>query len=396
MLATRKLLLFAIAIYALIPLPWVLWRPVGLFYNFDPGRLPVIAAAFVVFTAGWIVGETLRLRGDWFALTAEAAAQRQWVVSVAAILVALACSFAADAVLASMGALTIEESTGRQRVPLLSTLGNAHIFALILAVCLMFRSGSARPSRLAVLLALVAAATTIGLGLIEGRRTAVMLPFVVFIAVALVTGRRRLVWKVLMTAPLFVALFALATYDRLPRGDDLDEDVLVIAGDAVVGRLGNPLLILAPVLEQRESSARPFRPQTLRSVAAALPNLGLVKPPFEHSYGNEFGQQLGVLPPDNDYTGINSGWIGELLLLGGFPALVVGGAVLGWLAASCWQLLSVTHPAGVFLRVMVMIFIVSGFQMEVAFPIASLFRATMLALGLALAEAAVASARGWR
>ena len=72
--ATRKLLLFAIAIYALIPLPWVLWRPVGLFYNFDPARLPVIAAAFVVFTAGWIVGETVRLRGDWFALTPEAAA----------------------------------------------------------------------------------------------------------------------------------------------------------------------------------------------------------------------------------------------------------------------------------------------------------------------------------
>jgi hypothetical protein len=393
--ATRKLLLFAIAIYALMPLPWVLWRPVGLFYNFDPGRLPVIAAAFVVFTAGWIVGEVLRLRGGWFALTPEAAAQRQWVVSVAAILAALACSFAADAVLASMGALTIEESTGRQRVPLLSTLGNAHIFALILAVCLMFRSASTRPSRLAVLLALVAAATTIGLGLIEGRRTAVMLPFVVFIAVALVTGRRRLVWKVLMTAPLFVALFAFATYDRLPRGEDIDEDVLVIGGDAVVGRLGNPLLILAPVLEQRESAARPFRPQTLRSVAAALPNLGLVKPPFEHSYGNEFGQQLGVLPPDNDYTGINSGWIGELLLLGGFPALLLGGAVLGWLAATCWQLVSVTHPAGVFLRVMVMIFIVSGFQMEVAFPIASLLRATALALGLALAEAAVASAR-WR
>ena len=394
--ATRKLLLFAIAIYALVPLPWILWRPVGLFYNFDPARLPVIVAAFVVFTAGWIVGETFRLRGDWFALTPEAAAQRRWLVSAAAILAALACSFAANAVLASMGALAIEETTGRERVPFLSTLGNAHIFALILAVCLMFRSGTVRPPRWAAPLALVAAATTIGLGLVEGRRTAVLLPFGVFIAVALVTGRTRVVWKVLMTAPLFAALFAFTTYDRLYRSDDIDADVLVIGGDALVGRLGNPLLILSPVLENRESSARPFRPQTLRSVAAALPNLGLIKPPFEHSFGNEFGQQLGILPPDNDYTGINSGWIGELLLLGGFPALLVGGAVLGWLAASCWQLLSVTHPAGVFLRVMVMIFIVSGFQMEVAFPIASLFRATVLALGLALAEAAVSSARGWR
>ncbi|MDE2136628.1 MAG: hypothetical protein KGJ68_04280 [Gammaproteobacteria bacterium] len=394
--ATRKLLLFAIAIYALLPLPWVLWRPVGLFYDFDLARLPVIVAAFVVFTAGWMIGETFRLPGDWFAMTPEAAAGRQWVISVVAILAALACSSAANAILASMGALTIEESTGRERVPFLSTLGNAHIFALILAACLMFPSGSTRTSRWAMLLALVAAAITVGLGLVEERRTAVLLPFAVFIAVALVTGRSRMVWRLLLTAPLFVALFAFTTYDRLYQANDINEDVLVIAGDAVVGRLGNPLLILTPVLENRESSAQPFRPQTLRSVAAALPNLGLVKPPFAHSYGNEFGQQLGLLPPDNDYTGINSGWLGELLLLGGFPALLVGGAVLGWLAASCWQLISVSHPAGVFLRVMVVIFVVSGFQMEVAFPIVSLLRAAALAFGLALAEEAVATARGTR
>jgi hypothetical protein len=73
-----------------------------------------------------------------------------------------------------------------------------------------------------------------------------------------------------------------------------------------------------------------------------------------------------------------------------------GGLALAALAAIGWHLLPVAHPAGLFLRVMVVIFVVSGFQMEVAFPIASLVRAACIAVALAVCERYVRRALGVR
>lgn len=394
MLATRRLLLLAMLLYAIIPLPWILWRPEALFYSFDPGKLPVIGLATALFLAGWMLGETARPRGAWFEPDNMESARQHWPAANAAIVAALLCSLAANVALYAMGALTIDEATGRQRVPGLTALGSAHIFALIYSGCLLFSVDAGSRSRTTVVLAVASVMATVGVGLVEGRRTAVVLPVVVYIALALVTGRRRVLRILLWTTPIFFALVALTTYSRTTVGDDVDipDSALLIGGDALVGRLGNPLLILDPILENIQVERKPFQPHTLRSALAALPTFGLVPPPFETGFGNELGRDLGLLPEDNDFTGINSGWIGELLLSGGFPAVLLGGAALGLLAATAWQLIAAEHPAGLFLRVMVVIFVLSGFQMEVAFPIASLVRATAIALTLALLERGVAAA----
>ena len=388
MLASRRLLLLAFTLYAILPLPWILWRPEGLFYSFDTAILPIVALAGALFVAGWMTGEAARLRGGWFAGDAGAADQH-WPAAQWAVVLGLLCSAAANVALYMMGALVIDESTGRERVPVLTTLGSAHIFSLIYSGCLLFCADKRRrPSRANVALAAASVLATIAVGLIEGRRTAVALPVVVYIALALITNRRRLLRILLWTTPLFFALVAVTTYTRTTLGEDVDvpDSALLIGGDALVGRLGNPLLILDPILDNIRNERHPLDPQTPRSIAADLPNLGLVSAPFETGFGNELGRDLGLLPQDNDFTGINSGWIGELLLYAGLPAVFLGGIVLGFLAASAWQLIAVAHPAGLFLRVMVVIFVTSGFQMEVAFPIASLVRATAIALVLAALE----------
>jgi hypothetical protein len=223
-----------------------------------------------------------------------------------------------------------------------------------------------------------------------------VLPLIVYTTLVLVTGRARLLRKVAWVVPVFIALFAVTTFTRVSSGSsevDLDENVLVIAGDAVVGRLGNALLIIDPILEHMAAEPHPFDPHTLQSVAAGLPTFGLIPPPFENGYGNAFGQELGFLPSDNEFVGINSGWVGELLLLGGAVALLLGGIALASVASSCWQLISLSNPAGIFLRVMVVIFVIAGFQMEVAFPIVSIVRAAGIALILAMAERTIAQAR---
>ena len=380
------------ALYALLPLPWVLWRPDGLFYSFDVAYLPRILIAYVAFGIAWTVGERLRPVGGWFEVP-ESGKDHAWPLATLAIVAALTCSLVANLVLGSMGALTIDEATGRVRVPVLTTLGNAHIFALIYSGCIVFLRR--RTSVTMGVLAGISVLATIALGLLENRRTAVLLPLVVYLVLAVVARRWRLLRWVALTAPLFVGLFAFTTYDRTVAGStvEFDEDVAVIAGDAVVGRLGNPLLILDPVLDHIDTDPAGFDPQTVRAVLAALPTFGLIRAPFDNGFGNALGHELGLLQEDNDYTGINSGWIGELLLFGGLTAVAVGGLVLGGLASTGWHLLSASHPAGIFLRVMVVIFVISGFQMEVALPIVSLLRAIAIAVLLAIAERTLANAR---
>jgi hypothetical protein len=391
---TRKLMLFTITLYGLLPLPWILWRPETFFYHFRVELLPQIALAALVFFLAWCGGEWLRPGGGWFAKSECDVLTRRWPVGLGAIVASLLCSAVANTVLASMGALTIDETMGRERIPILTALGNAHLFALIYSACLLLHQSDEKPSPVVALLAVASVAGTLVLGLIEGRRTAVILPLVVYAVIVVISGRKRVLKPLMFAVPAFAVLVLVATYNRAIVNADMDDgDLPLLVGDAVVGRLGNPLLMLDPVLEHRATESVPFNPRTWQSIAATLPTLGAVPAPFENGFGNEFGHQMGLLALYNELTGINSGWLGELLLYGGIPALVVGGLALGSLAASCWNLISLTNPAGVFLRVMVFIFIVSGFQMEVAYPIGSLLRALVIALVIATAEAAMAQKR---
>lgn len=392
--ATRLLILLTIILYMLLPLPWILWRPVGLFYHFDLEHLPWIAGVVIVFGGGWIIGESLRLRGQLFQVSQPVASSQRWPVSMVAIMAALTCSLIVNTVLYSMDALVIDEISGRKRIPVLTTLGSAHIFALIYSGGLLFCRGSGRHSFLSIFLSLSSVLLTEIVGIIEKRRTAVLLPFIVYAVLAIMNCRPQVLWRFLLTIPLFLALFAFLTYGRSGSRSAgvLEEDNIILAGDMVVGRLGNPLLILDPVLTHLANEPTPFDPHTVQSIFAMLPNLGLIPPPFENGFGNEFGHQLGMLSRgDNEYTGINSGWIGELLLFGGLSGLLLGSLILGFFGSTCWYLIAETHPAGLFLRVMVVIFIVSGFQMEVAFPLVSLLRATVIAFFLAVAERIVRS-----
>lgn len=392
MAATRVLLLGAVALYAVLPLPWIVWRPQGLFYDFDLAWLPQIALAATVFLAGWVLGERARLGRPWF--TSDVAeADRQWPLGTLAVIAGLVVSGAANLTLAAMGALTIDETTGRVRVPVITALASAHIFSLIYGACLLTAAPARRAPRHLFVLAFMSIAMTIAVGLIEGRRTAVALPLLVYLTLAVLGRRTVMLRRTLLAFPLLVAALAVTTYMRTGSGtSDIDEAVIVVAGDAVVGRLGNALLILDPVLEHIARERSPLDPRTLQSVLSGLPNFGLMNAPFATGYGNHFGYVLGMLPAENQHTGINSGWIGELLLAGGLPAVFLGALALAALAAIAWTLLPLAHPAGLFLRVMVVIYILSGFQMEVAFPIVSLLRAGLIAVCMALGERVVSRA----
>ncbi len=390
---TRILLLLSVVLYALLPLPWLLWRPEGLFYRFDPSQLPPIAALMGVFALAWALGERFHTRTPWFA--EKDVGGPSWPVARFAIFAGLLCSLAANGTLHAMDALVIDESVGRVRVPLVTTLASAHIFSLIFSACLLFTSRPQKRDPILLLLAAASTVMTIGVGLLEGRRTAVALPLVVFAALALIGGHRRALRAVLWSLPIVFLLVAATTSLRL-SADDLafiDEGVLMIVGDALVGRLGNALIILDPILDHMRTERLPLDPHTVQSLLSSLPTLGLVEQPFETGFGNALGRELGMLPPENDYTGINSGWVGELLLLGGMPAVAAGGVLLGMLAGTAWHLLSIRHPAGLFLRIMVVIFVVSGFQMEVTLPAISLLRAILIALVLAVCEYTLARVR---
>lgn len=381
--ASLKLLLSAVTIYCVLPLPWIVWRPEGIFYTFNLHLLIEISIIFGVFLAAWSIGAYIGRRQPLFQ-SSERSKRSAQTIGMWLVFATLCCSTLANGFLFSIDALTIDEITGRPRIPILTALGSAHIFGLIYSACLLFSTEKQERSKWLSLLIAATLLFTIGIGLIEGRRTAVILPLVIYLTLAIISGRTATLKKFLIISPAFVALFGFTTYFRTTGAEDsyLEEDVLFIAGDALVGRIGNALLILDPILDHRKDELNQLDPKTLSALFFNLPHFGLVRPPFETSFGNELGQQLGLLPPENDFTGINSGWIGELILNGGLAAVAIGGVLLGGLATFAWDLLPQSSSPGLFLRVMVVIFVISGFQMEIPFPIISLLRALFIALTL--------------
>lgn len=383
------LILVALVMYVLVPLPWVIYRPEGLFYRVDLEQLPWMLTQFALFLCGWIAGTRYVRRVAWRSEElghTAASQQRHEGTLVLLSVVALVVSLLANGYLFSIGALQIDELSGRPRIPVVTSLASAHIFALILSIAAALHRRAPRP--LLVWMAVTCAVVTIALGLLEGRRTAVALPVLVLLVIAIVRGHRRAIRWCMGLIPVAVALFLLATWMRTDTEAEYlaDASIMEIAVDAVVGRLGNPLLILAPILDDAASSTTPFDPHTIQSLLSSLPNLSLIDPPFVTGFGNEFGRAMGLLPDSNDFTGINSGWVGELFMLGGPAAVAIGAAAIGYLTLFAWHLVAAQSVAATFLRVMVCVFVVSGFQMEIPFPIISLLRAMVIACGLAWLE----------
>lgn len=384
------LILVAIVVYVFFPLPWIIYRPEGLFYQVDLQQLPWMLGQFALFFTGWIVG-TRRVRHfQWQAVEYTHSAssdQRREELIVLLSMAALIVSMLANAYLYSIGALQIDEMSGRPRIPVVTSLASAHIFSLILSISAALHQRTMRP--VVFWMAATCALITIALGLLEGRRTAVALPILVLLVIAIVRGNRRAIRWCVALIPLAVTLFLIATWMRTDTEAEYlaDASIMEIAVDAVVGRLGNPLLILAPILDDVGSSTRSFDPHTFQSLLSSLPNFSLIDPPFTTGFGNEFGRTMGLLSDTNDFTGINSGWVGEFYMLGGPAAVAIGAAALGYLTLFAWHLVAPNSVAATFLRVMVCVFVVSGFQMEVPFPTVSLLRAMVIACGLVWLEA---------
>ncbi len=232
--------------------------------------------------------------------------------------------------------------------------------------------------------------------LLQGRRFGVIFPFIVLFLVYyyLIGVKFRSLLKLSVVALIF---FMFITVFRLAQasvfaGDSgsgfsdvfsyiFSDRIFYIFGgvvDSVVSRIGNSLIVLAHVSDLRNEFNWSSTFNTFELILSSLvPSVFWPDKP-DTSIGNAFGREIFLISPNNYFTKINPGWVGEFYY-NGFYQMVFGGIFMSILSSLYYCFLVRGRGVlGSVLFVQYFIFIFSGFQMEVSFSINVLFKSTIV------------------
>ena len=371
------LLATSLLLYVLVPGIVMSFRSETLFYSMGSSvGLDVVFLTFLIFTLGWILGQVVAKRiVPLGCVVGEANSWPQWVAWMT-----LAVSLPINGYLVVIGNASIEAARAGSGMSALWAFKNVHLLGLLFFAAMYF--AGARNNKRAMQGFIVAAFFTAAVGLLEGRRTAVVLPILLYVSGGLFAGRVRLA-QCLRMAFVLIGAILVTTGVRLFARDEFGVDFFVIL-DSIVGRLGAPLVAVAELLESSQRLNVVFDPQTIQVLIGGLSGGTLDDKFISHSSGNDFGYAVGLLDASETFTRINIGWVGELYAGYSWPGLFLGGALFGLLVASLWRGFCNNSFLAVYGRLFLTIFVISGFQLDIPHPFLRLVRALFLGLGLCL------------
>jgi hypothetical protein len=385
-------LLFSYSAFLVAPSVWLIaFRPASPFYIAYMEHLGEALMLCIVFLLAYWWSRQRMLRLNVRPVEIDYGSSVLFVV-----LGCLAVSVAAKLYLLEVGRFFIQENRDTLSVAplpgIVRAVQNTHILALILAATQFFhRHGRSPIASPAALIFATAFVYFVGIELAQGRRAGVVMPFLIVLVMAWLRG--QLTARLLGTATIgAIALFVVATLGRASQSEAFNaatfgdfQDQAVLVGDLLVGRLGNPVIILTHILDHVRTATDPFNPDSVMRLGAAfLPGFLLNEDPFQMTI--EFGRYLALTPDFDELTGINTGWIGEAYLYAGLPGVALFGVLFGGAATMVSRLASSGSDVGVAMSLFTITFSVNGFQMEIAFSFFTLVRAcaVFLVLGLIL------------
>ncbi|MEP2348441.1 MAG: O-antigen polymerase [Algoriphagus sp.] len=95
------------------------------------------------------------------------------------------------------------------------------------------------------------------------------------------------------------------------------------------------------------------------------------------SIGNSLGKELGLLHSSNDLIGINVGWIGEGFYHSGIFGVVLAALLFSSSIVILVKIFNNRYDSGKVVLLMYVIFLISGYQMELAFSFNSFFKGSI-------------------
>ncbi len=382
------LYLIIISIFVLIPGIFVVYfSPTGAFYRIEEECVEPALWLFNLFTLGYLLGRSLIRKFPISGMTEQLSGSVKWLVLGVAVMALISKLY-----LISIGRFFIREDlfmdVDIEISPLIRLFQNAHLLGFVLYAIYYFRSTSDHAeqadkgnntNRRWIFFAITG--FTIGVDLLQARRAGVVLP-VLIIGWLIVLFRKKFFLPLLALAVAGASMFAITTLARYSGGDIgfAEESVQgsnvagTLAVDALVGRVGNPFIIATHVVNHVRTTEHPYNPKTLTRLAQFIVPFGQESP---FAAGNDFGHEIGLLDQNNHLTGLNMGWVGEAYLGWGVIGVLLYGTIFGvithW-AALKFQFQSDFSLCG---KLFLLIFCINGFQMEIAYPTYTLFRAMM-------------------
>lgn len=221
---------------------------------------------------------------------------------------------------------------------------------------------------------------TIGIPIIQGRRFGVIFPILMLMGLYAFYNNIKLS-KFIKYGIILFSTFLLITILRFSQSillsnnnssdftnvlATIDSSVFTNLFDGIVGRIGNVYIVLNKIIEYKElKGLSPSFNSFSLSFQGLIPSFLWSEKP-ELSIGNTLGKELGLISWSNELTGINAGWIGEGYyysnLLGVVYAAILYAATLAFFS----KIANVNYDTGKLIFLMSIVFLISGFQMEIA------------------------------
>lgn len=235
---------------------------------------------------------------------------------------------------------------------------------------------------------------SVGIPLLQGRRFGVIFPVIIFISMYLFHNRIKFL-KLVKYFLFILILFTIMTVFRqaqvLAIGYNLEIDLENIIGavgfieanylvESALSRIFNVYINLNRVIEFKDSiDYTSFYNPFFLAFAGLVPSFIWGSKP-SLSIGNQLGKELGLIHESNDIIGINIGWIGEGYFYSSELGVFLASLFFCITIVIMTKLFSKFSDAGKIVILMYVVFMVSGFQMELAFSFNSFFKGTFMLL----------------
>ncbi len=182
------------------------------------------------------------------------------------------------------------------------TLLNLHVVLFFLAT-LLYHSVEKSQKKWILFLIIISGSISFFIGYTEGRRTAVIIPFVISVLFSFISNRRNLVLKSILYLGALLSLFYLVTMNRISQS----HVSYTVIFEVIINRLFNPGNMSLVVIKHHYGS---FNPHLFDVIIERLKYIY----GFQKSYigvGNPFGRFYGLLSSQNFVVAINPGVVLE-------------------------------------------------------------------------------------
>jgi oligosaccharide repeat unit polymerase len=305
-----------------------------------------------------------------------------------------------------MGVFFLEDKYNNavNKVPrIIKFLNNVHLWGYMMLLVYYFRITNGRVFKnkfyFYKLLVLIYFLITILIPILQGRRFGVIFPFLIFFGLYAYYNRINFL-QLIKYAFLIFILFTVTTIIRLSQSILLSKHIEVhsisdflslfdfatvnVLIDGIISRIGNVYIIFNRIIEYKLSyHLNPIFNSFALAFEGLIPNfLWYNKPSL--SIGNTLGKELDLININNVLTGINAGWIGEgfynLNLLGVALAAFLYAFTIGFF----YKIVDKNYDLGKLIFLMYLIFLFSGYQMELAMTFNNFVKGCLIQISLIL------------